>query len=186
MILARRDAIPVEDREAYSGKIKERMLKLPCYRDAEAVFAYVSCRSEVNTIGLIRQALSDGKQVFAPKVAGDEMEFWQIGSLSDLSKGYQGIPEPAETISYQEFRNSHPIRRTLMWMPGTAFDRQHHRIGYGRGFYDRYLERFQRTSGEDNILTTAALAYSCQVLERIPCEAHDHRPDYLLTEQGLI
>ncbi len=72
-----------------------------------------------------------------------------------------------------------------MWMPGVVFDRQHHRIGYGRGFYDRYLERLQRTSGDKDSLTTVALAYDCQVLEQIPWEAHDHRPDYLLTEQGL-
>lgn len=195
-ILSIRDAIPVEDRRARSEKIKEQMLQLSCYRETDVILAYVSYRSEVDTLGLIAQALAFGKRIFAPKVGGTEMEFWQIKSLEDLQSGYQGILEPAETVSYPMYRaaciNREETVSTLMWMPGAVFDRACRRIGYGGGFYDKYLdclcnrEKILCGRKEEVGLTTIALAYACQVLEKIPCEAHDYRPDFILTEQGLI
>lgn len=194
--LSIRNAIPAEDRKAHSEKIKEKMLQLSCYREADVILAYVSYRSEVDTFGLIAQALASGKRVFAPKVKGEEMEFWQIKSLEDLQSGYHGILEPAETVSYPVYRAACLDRgetvSTLMWMPGAVFDRTCCRIGYGGGFYDKYLDRLCRREKtlcgrkEEAGLTTIALAYSCQVLEKIPSEAHDYRPDFILTEQGLI
>lgn len=185
-ILTIRDEIPAEDRKIRGRKIKEQMLQSACYRRAEVILAYVSYRSEVDTIGLIGQALSDGKRVFAPKVSGDEMEFWQIGGMEDLQSGYQGIMEPAETVSFPVYRHPHQDGNVLMWMPGAVFDESCHRIGYGKGFYDRYLERIGKNMGNSSGLTTVALAYRCQVLKQIPFEPHDYRPDYLLTECGLI
>ena len=183
-ILTIRDEIPTEDRKILSRKIKEQMLQSACYRRAEVILAYVSYRSEVDTIELIGQALADGKRVFAPKVSGDEMEFWQIGGMEDLQSGYQGIMEPAEKVSFPVYRKKHQDGNVLMWMPGAVFDKSCHRIGYGKGFYDKYLHRIGKNVG--NGLTTVALAYYCQILSRIPSEPHDYRPDYLLTECGLI
>ncbi len=79
----------------------------------------------------------------------------------------------------------------MMWMPGAVFDRERHRIGYGKGFYDRYLARLRSTAvcqadGRTGLhLTTAALAYACQIVTRIPSEAHDVRPDLVITEAAL-
>lgn len=195
-ILSLRDAVLPEDRRAGSKKIKEHMMRLPCYRDADVILAYVSYRSEVDTMELIGQALTDGKQVFVPKVAGDEMEFWHLSGLDALQSGYQGILEPVETLSYPAYSSLKKSRgqksSALMWMPGAVFDRMCHRIGYGKGFYDKYLDRLYNKSDfiswgkEDSVLTTVALAYECQVLEQIPCEPHDYRPDFVLTECGLI
>lgn len=185
-ILSERDKIPAEDRKIQNCKIKELMLESSCYRMAEVILAYVSYRSEVDTIELIGQAFADGKQVFTPKVAGDEMEFWQIDSLEDLQSGYQGIREPEETLSFLTYQKVHRDDRILMWMPGVVFDMQRHRIGYGKGFYDRYLKSLAKDACIDGKLTTIALAYQCQILAQIPYEPHDYRPDYLLTECGLI
>lgn len=185
-ILSGRDQIPVEDRKRLSEKIKEQMLLCPAYCEAEVILAYVSYRSEVDTIGLIEQAFADGKRVFAPKVHGDDMEFWQIDSMDDLKSGYQGIGEPIESVPFNAYREEHQVGKILMWMPGTVFDVQRHRIGYGKGFYDRYLENLGKDTDIDGKLTTIALAYHCQVLAQIPDEPHDYRPDYLLTECGLI
>lgn len=185
-ILSIRDEIPAEDRKMLSRKIKEQMLKSSCYRRAEVILAYVSYRSEVDTIELIGQALSDGKSVFAPKVSGDEMEFWQIDSPDKLLSGYQGILEPTKSVSFPAYRKEHREGNVLMWMPGAVFDLQRHRIGYGKGFYDRYLERLCKDAADSGGLTTVALAYRCQVLEQIPFQPHDYMPDYLLTECGLI
>ena len=195
-ILAVRDAIPMIDRMLYDKKIREIVTGMEEYRKAEAILAYVSYKSEVDTLMLIRQALEDGKYVFAPKVSGNEMEFWQISSLEDLREGYRGIREPVQGVSFPDWIKSH-ICKVMMWMPGAAFDRKRHRIGYGGGFYDKYLTRLLQqsvqTASEDQpmpnsehfMLTTVALAYSCQVLKQIPCEEHDVKPDLLITEKGI-
>ena len=207
-VLAVRDAIPAADKAQYDASIREIVMGTEEYREAEAILAYVSYKSEVDTIALIRQALADGKYVFVPKVAGNEMEFWQISSLEDLREGYRGILEPEQSIAFPEWLikrcsvvdtdtavEKADVCKVMMWMPGVAFDKERHRIGYGGGFYDRYLERLlhrlEQTNSVDQVqtqfgrftLTTAALAYSCQVLERIPYEEHDVRPDILVTEQ---
>lgn len=214
-VLALRDSIPAEDRARYDASIRKIVTGLEEYREAEAILAYVSYKSEVDTTMLIQQALKDGKHVFAPKVTGNEMEFWQILSLEDLKEGYRGILEPKQSITFPDWvserRNIASIDavidkvegcapegcKVMMLMPGVVFDRQRHRIGYGGGFYDRYLDRLSqlskktdfaeqtRTNLDHITLTTAALAYSCQVLEQIPYEEHDVKPDVLVTEQGI-
>lgn len=195
-ILAVRDAIPMIDRMLYDKKIREIVTGMEEYREAEVILAYASYKSEVDTMLLIQQALEDGKYVFAPKVSGNEMEFWQISSLEDLREGYRGIREPVQGVSFPDWIKSH-ICKVMMWMPGVVFDRKRHRIGYGGGFYDRYLNRLSRLSKQSDsaeqtwtnlghfTLTTAALAYSCQILEQIPYEEHDVKPDLLITEKGI-
>lgn len=209
-VLAVRDAIPVADRSQYDTSIREIVMGMKEYREAEAVLAYVSYKSEVDTTALIQQALADGKYVFVPKVSGNEMEFWKITAPEDLREGYRGILEPGQSISFPDWiRERCNIAsidavidkeegcKVMMWMPGVAFDREGHRIGYGGGFYDRYLNRLlhqlKQTASADQTrtqfgrftLTTAALAYSCQVLERIPYEEHDVKPDMMITEMGI-
>ncbi|MCH5258329.1 MAG: 5-formyltetrahydrofolate cyclo-ligase [Lachnospiraceae bacterium] len=194
-VLAVRDAIPAEDRARYDASIRESVMGTEEYREADVILAYVSYKSEVDTTSLIRQALADGKNVFAPKVSGSEMEFWRISSLEDLREGYRGIREPIQSVAFSDWIFRHIGSKVMMWMPGVAFDKERHRIGYGGGFYDRYLTRLlqqsEQTDSTDQaqtqsggfILTTAALAYSCQVLDRIPYEEHDVKPDLLVTEQ---
>ena len=196
-VLALRDGISEEDRARYNKSIREFITGMEEYREAEAILAYVSYKSEVDTTELIQHALSDGKYVFAPKVSGNEMEFWQISSLEDLREGYKGIREPVQRVSFPNWISRHIGNNVMMWMPGAAFDRERHRIGYGGGFYDRYINRLlqrteqttsaerARTQSRHFILTTAALAYSCQVLERIPYEEYDVKPDILITERGI-
>lgn len=214
-ILAVRDAIPVADRSLFDKKITEIVTGMEEYREAEAILAYVSYKSEVDTMLLIQQALEDGKYVFAPKVTGNEMEFWQTTAMEDLQEGYRGIREPVQSVSFPDWirdrcrvANADVVTdkveecalegcKVMMWMPGVVFDRERHRIGYGGGFYDRYLNRLSQLSrqtasteqpmphSERFTLTTAALAYECQVLEQIPYEEHDMKPDLLITEQGI-
>ena len=128
--------------------IGEKVLSHPACREAQIILAYAGYRSEVDTLPLIRQALTAGKIVFAPKVAGEEMEFWQISSVGDLHDGYRGIPEPEERMALPEWlqRQGETVCKAMMWMPGAVFDRERHRIGYGKGFYDRYLARLRSTA----------------------------------------
>lgn len=195
-ILKVRDEISAKERASCNFEIRKCVLTHPVYEAAEVILAYASYRSEVDTVTLIGQALADGKYVFAPKVSGDGMEFWQITDMEDLREGYRGIPEPVERVSFPEWlagQSNVGEIHVMMWMPGAVFDKERHRIGYGKGFYDRYLSRLTALEQENCCkwsvelhLTTAALAYSCQVLEQIPYELHDIRPDILITEKGVM
>ena len=216
-VLTMRDSIPAADRAQYDAGIQDIVTGMKEYRETEIILAYVSYRSEVDTLMLIEQALKDGKHVFAPKVSGNEMEFWKITVMEDLQEGYRGIREPVQSVSFRDWVKAsscianvdtvtdkdkaenfaREVCKVMMWMPGVAFDTERHRIGYGGGFYDRYLNRLLYTSGKvasseqqrliisHFALTTVALAYHCQILERIPYEEHDRKPDFLITEQGI-
>ncbi|MDE6405433.1 MAG: 5-formyltetrahydrofolate cyclo-ligase [Lachnospiraceae bacterium] len=211
--LAKRDSLSAEQRRDYSGRIVQNLTGLPCYREADAVLVYISFRSEADTFPFMERAFADGKAVFAPKVLGKEMDFYRISSRNDLSAEYRGILEPAGGQSFDEWaddcisqcrKRPHGKRMTdmeekgavpsvLICMPGAAFDRARHRIGYGGGFYDRYLNRFAENGSETDAaaylrikLTTVALAFSCQLFDTIPWEAHDIRPARIITETEII
>lgn len=201
--LQMRDALTEQERNGRSLEIVKKLTSLCCYQMADVLLTYVSYRSEVDTLRLIRQALLEGKRVFVPKVQGMEMEFYRITDLSELQTGYRGIlePEAGAGASYGEYLNgmqgSHPetfsraametIPHILLCMPGAAFDRKRHRIGYGGGFFDRYLERLAAYRKKGLIqFTTIALAYACQIWEEVPWESHDVLPDMVLTEQQII
>lgn len=187
--LALRDALSPAERTAYSKEIIEKMIHLDCYRNAEALLVYVSFRSEVETGMLIEKALLDNKAVFAPAVSGREMEFFRITSPGELKTGYQGILEPAKETkaSYRAWvrQRETASTKTLLCMPGTAFDRERNRMGYGGGYYDRYLSALSKEPVMRN-MESAALAFSCQIFTKIPCEPHDLRPGRIVTEREIL
>lgn len=189
--LALRDALIPAERTAYSKEIIDKVIHLDCYRNAAALLVYVSFRSEVETRMMIEKAFWDQKAVFAPVVSGQEMEFFRITSLNELKSGYQGILEPAQEAetSYRSWmrQKENTSTKTLLCMPGAAFDRERNRIGYGGGYYDRYLSALTAEHGErSGDIETIALAFSCQVFAEIPREPHDLRPDGIVTEREII
>lgn len=196
--LKRRDSLTREQREDAGRRIIDELTKLPCYENADAVLTYISFRGEVDTFPLIERAFADGKAVFAPKVAGRGMEFYRIFSVDDLAEGYRGILEPRDGISYTDWisqKREKELSRALICLPGAAFDRARHRIGYGGGFYDRYLNgRLQESENAEAAarrlagaeFTTAALAFDCQIFEEIPWEAHDFRSERIVTEREIL
>jgi len=175
-ILALRDAIPIEEREEKSRRITETLISMPLYKEADTILIYVNYQSETGTTDLVNKALADGKRVFAPRVSGETMEFYQMTGMGDLQEGYKGIKEP---VSGRIFDEGAATGHVLMLMPGAVFDEECHRIGYGKGFYDRYLERISEMGIS---VRTLALCYECQVLPEIPFEKHDLRPQAVLTE----
>lgn len=192
--LRKRDSLTDEQRRAASGKIVRRLTEQLFYREADAVLTYISFRSEVDTFPLLERAFADGKAVFAPKVFEKEMAFFRIFSSADLTAGYRGILEPAGGRLFERRRDD-PLsqRRILLCMPGAAFDRARHRIGYGGGFYDRYLSELldEDKDGKGAVcpemkITTAALSFSCQIFEEIPWEAHDFCPERIVTETEIL
>lgn len=194
--LKRRDSLTAEQRKAYSRRIIDRLTGLPCYQEADAILTYISFRSEVDTFPLLERAFADGKAVFAPRVAGRGMDFYRIFSAEDLAAGYRGIPEPKDSLPLLRAKGEGrepDSPQILICMPGAAFDRARHRIGYGGGFYDRYLCRLFREGKNAETaacpqaaFTTAALAFDCQIFGKIPWEAHDICPEQIVTETELF
>ncbi len=165
-----------------SGRIAARLLRHPLYRGAEHILCYVSYRKEADTERILTESLSAGKAVYCPRVRGREMDFYRIDSVKELSAGFHGIYEPqerAERLFAPDSDCCEISGRVLAILPGAAFDRERRRIGYGGGYYDRYLKRLKNAA-------SIALAFSFQIVESVPQEAHDIRPQAVLTECGEL
>ena len=150
-----------------SKKLCRKFLESNAYREAKTVYGYLPYNQEVRTWELLQQAMRDGKRVAVPKVYDQEMRFIYITDFSQIDIGYCGIPEPIADGPVAEDRDA------LVLMPGLAFDREGHRIGYGGGFYDRFL------SAEPDH-PTVALCYDFQVVEDLPVEAFDIPVDVVI------
>ena len=166
-----------EEIHQMSQRVLEQFVRLPEYQQAGTLLVYVDCKHETETSDLIRRAWKDGKKVAVPKVTGQNMNFFYITSLEkDLEEGYFGIREPYERNPAD---GAADLPDSLMVMPGVAFDENRHRIGYGGGFYDRYLEAHPG-------LSTVALAFEFQVKKEVPFEEFDILPGKIVTEQRVI
>ena len=166
-IRAQKRAMTIAQIEEKSRILGELFAQTEEYRRAGTIYGYLPYNQEVRTVPMLEQALADGKRVAVPKCYGDEMRFIYLEDLSQVEKGYCGIPEPIadEPIAEDE--------TALVLMPGLAFDPQGHRMGYGGGFYDKFLEK------EPNH-PTIALCYEFQMLEHLETEAHDIPVDTVL------
>ncbi len=159
----------------YSHKVCEKFLAQDFYKKADVIYPYLAYNTEIVTDEIIEQAWRDGKKVAVPKVLDDGlMEFYYIDSFDGISEGYCGIPEPDGGIVAKD-------EKVLILMPGLAFDREHNRIGYGGGFYDRYLERYADTN-----FTKVSLAYDFQIFDKLEVEEHDQKIDAVITEDGVL
>ena len=166
-IRAKKRAMTSAQVEACSEKLAELFRAHPLYQRAKSIYGYMPYNQEVRTVPILEQALRDGKQVAVPKVFGDTMRFILLPDLSRVAAGYAGIPEPVD--DGPEAADPH----ALVLMPGLAFDREGHRIGYGGGFYDRFL-------AEEPEHPTVALCYSFQLFPHLDVEAFDVPVDLVL------
>ena len=166
-IRERKRAMTEEEIVSRSEKLGQLFAQSQAYKAAKTIYGYLPYNQEVRTVPMLEQALKDGKKVAVPKVYGDEMKFLYLDDLSKVSKGYAGIPEPIadEPVADDE--------TALVLMPGLAFDPAGHRIGYGGGFYDKFL------AAEPNH-PTLALCYEFQMLPELHTEEHDIPVDTVL------
>lgn len=173
-ILSKRRHLDEAACRQYSGQFAKKIIDLQDYKDADTILCYASCKGEADTWMLIEKALEAGKRVALPRVTGlHEMHFYRIASLEDLAPGYYGIPEPAADCQEEVFEG-------FLIVPGTAFDRQMHRMGYGGGFYDAWLECY------GSRVTACGLAYDFQLLDEIPFEEHDRTMDIVITPTDTL
>lgn len=182
-VLAMRDAIPVQERNRKSKEIMARVIETLWYKEAEIVLAYISYRSEVDTESLIQNAFSEGKKVYCPKVEGERMNFYEILSTQELEEGYRGIREPEGKGERQFHEGKADGKRCLMILPGSAFDEERNRMGYGKGYYDRYLEKSRNGCA---VIKTIGVCFSCQLQKRIPVDSYDKKADMVITETDIL
>ena len=166
-IRERKRAMTEEEIRQRSQALAQLFLESELYRNAKTIYGYLPYNQEVRTVPMLEQALRDGKRVAVPKCYGVEMKFIYMDDLSKVEKGYAGIPEPI--ADGPEGDDPH----ALVLMPGLAFDKEGHRIGYGGGFYDKFLAREQEHP-------TLALCYEFQMLEHLETEKFDIPVDCVL------
>ncbi len=166
-IRERKRAMTEEDINRRSEALAQQFLQLTLYQNAKTIYGYLPYNQEVRTIPLLERALRDGKKVAVPKVYGDTMKFIYLTDLGAVSKGYAGIPEPIADGPVADDPTA------LVLMPGLAFDPQGHRMGYGGGFYDKFL-------AEEPDHPTVALCYDFQMLPHLDTESHDIPVDRVL------
>lgn len=172
---ARRKALKPEKRENLQKQAQKNLLSLQEFRQAEWIFPFVSCGTEMDTMALIQAVLAEGKHRLAvPRVRGEEMDFVRLHSIQDLVPGAMQILEPTgdQIVTANE---------GLMLMPGLAFDLQGNRVGYGAGYYDRYLEKFDSSK-----LVKVAYAFDFQIVDHILVEEHDRRVDAVVTDRRIL
>ena len=166
-IRARKRAMTEAEIEERSAKLARLFFASEAYQKAKTIYGYLPYNQEVRTVPMLERALKDGKKVAVPKVYGDEMKFLYLDDLNAVAKGYAGIPEPIADEPVAQDKTA------LVLMPGLAFDPQGHRIGYGGGFYDKFL------AAEPNH-PTLALCYEFQMLPNLDVEDHDIPVDTVL------
>lgn len=165
--------LTAEEIKRTGQKIAEKLFALPIFMKVDKISIYVAYNQEVPTIPIIEEALRLGKQVASPVVKDGEMEFYQYTSIEQLKESQYGILEPDTSLGVLSSEDS------LIIMPGVAFDEKRNRIGYGGGYYDRYL---MRNSG----YKTMALAYDFQICEEFDVDPFDQKPEIILTEKRMI
>lgn len=171
LLLERRDGTSSDLLGIASKKIQNRLRGLAEYRDAQSVGAYYSIGSEIGTHDIIQELLSEGRQVFLPRVSGDAMEFKRVDGFASLEEGRFGIMEPRESCETGSGLDA-------ILVPAVGVSPDGTRLGYGHGYYDRYLAGSQAA--------TIALTLEKQVVSRIPGSGHDVPVRWIATEDRMI
>jgi len=167
----RRGVISLIEMAELSARIAEGVLSLPEYAQAKTVLCYANLRDEVLTSALIREIIRSGRTLALPAVRGEEMKALRLTSPELMHRGAFRILEPDgdEEIAPEEF--------DLLLVPGVGFDPQGNRLGYGGGYFDRFLSASRGVK--------VGLCYSVQVMDEIPAEPHDISMDIIVTEKEI-
>lgn len=175
ILKAQRDSISHAERERAGKEILRNITGSQVWQDAETILSYISFGSEADTRELISKALADGKTIAVPKCLPDSrMSFYIIESLDDCREGAYGIPEPMEHCREAELTGENIV----CIVPGLAFGRTGERLGYGGGYYDRFLEKHPH-------IYTIGICSERFVIDDIPMEDTDQNLNCLVTEKTM-
>ncbi|WFA09141.1 5-formyltetrahydrofolate cyclo-ligase [Tissierella sp. Yu-01] len=178
-ILSKRAALGKDGNISLSKKIINKLIDTEYYKNANTIMCYISFGSEINTHEFIRNCIKDGKRIVVPVTFHEprEMKPSQILSFDELEPGYFNILTPKkEFIRYID-----PKEIDLIIVPGAVFDRKGYRIGFGGGYYDRFLaDKINDKS------TKISVAFHLQIIDQVPKEEHDVPVDIIITEKEII
>lgn len=170
-ISEKRNSLSGEQINKKSFKIMETLFSLDEFRKAKVIHCYISKEKEVQTGDIIKES-SKNKTVVVPCVQKEGLISAELNDFCELKKNSFGVLEPADP---------HPFpagKIELALVPGIVFDRKGYRIGYGKGYYDKFLRNFRAIK--------IGLAYDFQVVDEVPKEEHDIKVDYIITEKEVI
>lgn len=175
-MLARRRALNPEEWRASSHMAQQNLLALEEYRTSACIALYAPAHNETDTAEILAAAFEAGKRVLYPAVCGQEMVLRQVEGVASLSEGSFGILEPCPAGVDHAADEA-----DLIVVPGVAFDLSGHRIGFGKGFYDRFLKHPHRKAH------LVGLCHDFQVINgSIPAEVHDIRMEIIITDRRII
>ncbi|QEK11485.1 5-formyltetrahydrofolate cyclo-ligase [Crassaminicella thermophila] len=178
-ILKKRKALSSNEITRKSDKIFHKLKTFPSYQNAENVMVYLDFRNEVKTNKIIDDLLEENKNVLIPISIPKTREMilsQLLDPKKELVKGTYGILEPKK----EYIRKVNPEIVDLIIVPGVAFDPRGYRIGYGGGYYDRFLDKISK-----NVLSIA-LAFDLQIIDNIPNDSFDKPVDYIITETKIF
>ena len=183
--LKKRNNLSRDEIKSKSEKIEKELFSLPEFQRAKTVMFYVSFRSEVETEKMTRNALKLKKKIVIPVVHGEKIVVSEIKNLKkELTKGSFGIKEPKK-----EFRRRVNQKEIdLVVVPGVVFDKRGGRLGYGRGYYDRFLrsKSIRSRISRSRQCALIGLAFDLQIARKIPLVEEDMKVDKIVTESGIV
>ena len=178
-ILQKRKSMHNDDVISKSNQVAKHLFNTDFYKKSKCIMAYIDFRNEVKTEWIIKNSLSSKKDIIIP-ISVVETKNLILSKLQDydseLEPGAYGILEPKK----QFIRESSPDSIDLILIPGVAFDKRGYRIGYGAGYYDRFLNKI------DNSVPKVALAFNLQLVPHVFEGKYDVAVDYIITEDGII
>lgn len=166
----------INDKPAADSKICNYLIESSIYKNADTILFYAALDDEINIDDCINNALSQGKKAALPVCLDDNgnMKFYYINSLNDIKTGHFGVREP-DTDICREVTN---YNCSICIVPAIAYDKKGYRLGYGKGYYDRFLENFSFIS--------VGLCYNELIMDALPIGEHDIPVDYMITQDGLF
>ena len=177
LLLVRRNLDPFKRKEK-SINAHKLLLRMEEFQGANNLFCYVSYRSELETCAIIQERLAHGHKVSVPlTLPGKGLEAHEINDpIRDLAPGYCSIPEPIVA----QTKKSDPGSIDVVLLPGSVFDTKGGRLGYGGGYYDRFLAQSAPAA------LRIGLAFELQIVDQVPIMDHDQPLDYLVTEERIV
>lgn len=181
-----RDSIPIEVRTQKDAAIRHSLFNIREVLYAKRILTYVSFRSEVDTRRIISDFMSLNIDIVVPRVmmSSGGLLAYLIKDIDELSPGFCGILEPIDDKIFNGKRQVKETDIDVCITPGLAFDEEKNRLGYGKGYYDRYLRHIKLQRADR--FTIIGIAYEEQMLKSIPHTAEDIKMDIIVTDKRVI
>lgn len=177
-ILDERSKLGIDDHKNYSKIILNTLLGSSYYKNAKTIMTFISFLDEVDTHEFIKKSIEDNKNIVVPITIPEtkELKLSLVKDFNELELGFYNILTPKEEF----IRDTEPALVDLIIVPGVVFDKRGYRIGYGGGYYDRFLSKI------DKKIPKISLAFDLQVIDKVPTEYYDIPVDYIITEKEII